>query len=247
MQRSFLFSLPSALTDGDASEWRAAWVAAGIGDYEAWNAQRVVARGERLWIIPSNPVAIDWIMPRLDAIAAVVAARAGDVVPLEIRDRAVSVRAEPDRLHAYRFPRLVVAKGGGDWQPHFEDTLDPAIGDKIIRSVENALRRELTAWGRLPAFLANGERFLALSAPGRATVIPAVQGQRSGHGKPVHMLVRLNLSVLSPLRIEGDLFAGPLASLGFGRLLRGEAPAELDRATQRSLLALPTFDTESAP
>ena len=99
MQRSFLFSLPSALTDGDASEWRAAWVAAGIGDYEAWNAQRVVARGERLWIIPSNPVAIDWIMPRLDAIAAVVAARAGDVVPLEIlREHAIDVPPDPGSL-----------------------------------------------------------------------------------------------------------------------------------------------------
>lgn len=247
MQTTLLFSLPAnpELAARDASDWRRSWVEAGIGTYDAWNAQRVVARHDRLWIIPSTPAAVAWLQGHLDAIAAVVANTAKDAVPMELRDRAVHVRAEKDRLTAYRFPRIVVAKGGGDWQPHFEKTLDPAIGQKIVRSIESALRRELTAWDRLPSYLSNNEPFLALADPGRAAVIPAIHGDRSGHGRPVNLLVRLGLTVLSPLRIEGDLFAGPLASLGFGRLLRGEPPAALDRATQRNLLTLPSFDTES--
>lgn len=227
-----------------ASHWRQKWVDAGIGTFDRWNQQRVVARHDALRIFPASPEASDWLLSVLDGVAGVVATAVGDVVPMELNERPVGVRAEADKLHAYLFPRMVVAKGGGDWSDQFATPLPDALGGKIVHMIEAALVRDLSAWHRLPDYLKDGSPFLVLHEAGRPAVIPAIEANRSGHGKAVHVLVRRELTVLSPLRIQGDLFVGPLGSLGFGRMVRKNPPDMLDRTTQRALLSLPTFAPE---
>lgn len=244
MQRTILFSLPASWVMAhhlDAGEWRSRWVAAGVGDLPTWNSVRVVAVRELLWIVSGSPDANCWLEGQLDAIAGVVAETIADAIPVQVRERAVGVRTGADALWAYRIPRLVIAKGGGDWQPHFKPALDPAITVKMARSIETGLRRELHAWGRLPSMLDDERPFVVVTQAGRPAIIPVIQGNRSGHGKPVNALVRSNVVVLSPLRIEGDLFVGALASLGFGRVLRTPPPEMLDRATQTALFDLPDY------
>lgn len=244
MQATALFSLPGLWVSShglEASEWRTRWVGAGVGSLDDWNHLRVVVAREMLWIIASNPTANVWLMAHIDAIAGVVATTVNDAVPLQVRQRAIGVRTGTEELWAYRFPRLVVAKGSGDWTPHFAAIPDPGLLDGLARTIEKGIRRELQAWGRLPSMLDDPRPFLVLSQPGRPVVIPAITAQRSGHGKPVNVLARAHLTVLSPLRLEGEIFVGPLASLGYGRMVRTTAPDMLDRATQTALLGLPDF------
>jgi len=242
MQITSLFSLPeswAAAHPMDASDWRTRWVAAGIGTFDQWNNLRVVAVRNLVWVISGSPAANEWLQNHLDAIAGEVAATVDDAVPLEVRERSIGVRKDADSLWAYRIPRFVACKGSTNWKPHFEPALDQALLDRMTRSIEASLRRELTAWGRLPEVLADGQPFMVISNPGRPVVIPAIHANRSGHGKSVSVLTRSAMVLMSPFRLEGEFFAGPLSSIGYGRLQRTSAPEMLDRRTQRALLTLP--------
>lgn len=246
MQQTARFTLPEdtwGANGRDSSDWRSIWVAAGIGGLDDWNRMRVVMVRETLWIIASTPASGGWLTSHIDAIAGVIADVVQDAVPLVIRSRSVGVRAGGEHLWAYRFPRIVVAKGTGDWKPHFAGTLDPALTARMTRMIESGLRRELLAWDRLPDEL-DGP-FLVIADPGRPIIIPAIHADRSGHGKRVNVLARSQLMVFSPYRFEGDLFAGPLASIGFGRMLRSATATLLDRQTQCALLALPAYQKDS--
>jgi hypothetical protein len=250
MQNLALFSLPSTwhlAHPMDAADWRAAWMRAGIGDTHAWNRLRVVCARELLWVISGSPETNSWLDQHMNAIACAVTDVVGDAVAFEVRSRTIGVRASADRLWAYRFPRLVLAKGTGDWQPHFAHPLDPNILQRMQHVLESGIRRELTAWNRLPDVLDDQNHFLTITDPGRAVIIPAIHADRSGHGKSVNVLVRSNIIAISPIRIEGEVFAGPLASLGFGRMLRTSAPELLDTSTQRALLQLPDFQSLISP
>lgn len=247
MQRTLLFTLPAAWTAShrlDAADWRSLWIGNGIGTFADWNGIRVVPVRELLWVISGSPAANDWLARHLDGIAATVAEEVADAVPLAVRDRPVAVRGGDETLWAYRFPRLIVEKGGGDWARHFELPLSPDLADRMLRRMEASLRRELAVWSRLPDVLVDAP-FLALFQPGRPLVIRAIHSDRSGHGKPVNALARADVAVLSTVRIEGDLFAGPLASLGYGRMRRTAPPEVLDRSLQRALSALPVLTEES--
>lgn len=249
LQKRLAFALPSlpASQAMDASDWRACFVSLGIGDYREWNALRVGCPPGKLGISPATPAAGEWLAQHVEAIAAAVADRAGVAVPFEILERRARVSVHPDKVFAYQLPRLVVAKGGGDWAGLREAEPEPALLGRVIASIEAALRREWLAWSCLPPALASDERsFLVVSDPGRVTIIPAVHADRSGHGKPVNALVRRHLTVLTPLRIEGDFCAGPLATLGYSRMAPARAPEVLNRDVQRALLALPPFQEETA-
>lgn len=248
MQTVLLAALPPGIDSSEertASQWRSLFVQAGIGQFDDWNAVRIAAAQRQLWIIAGEPSANAFLTSHLDAIAGVLASACNGPVPLEVNERAVGVRAGTDKLWAYRIPKLVVEKKPGDWSAHFAAQIDPALKSQIERKVERALRRELDTWGRLPSELDNDLPFLVLSQPGRAVPISAISGQRSGHGKAVTVLTRLHPVFLSYWRLEGHLFAGPLASLGFGRIVRMSAPDMIDRATQKALLdILPTTSSE---
>ena len=244
MQSILVFGLPTAWRpshpDMDAGAWRSRWLTAGIGDQAAWNAQRVVATGDLLWVIAGSPDASAWLDRHTDAIAAQVADVAGDAVRLEARQRQVTLRFAKEGLWAYRIPRLVIEKGAGQWQPHFEVPLGQPLREKLSALISSGLRRELSTWGRLPHDIADpATPLVAIANPGRAYITKAISADRSGHGKPVSVLGRSNVIVLSTLRVEGDLFVGPLASLGYGRLLRTTPPDTLDHDVQRDLLRLP--------
>lgn len=249
MQKTLLFLLPASMGSWramSAGDWRKRWVTAGVGSYEDWNRLRVTANGERLWVTAGSPETSGWLdESRIDVLASLVAAVVGDVVPMEVRERTVRVRAEPSGLYAYRFPRLVVAKGGGQWEAHFTASLSPELRIGLVNQVERALRREFLTWDALPSYLAYNSQFVVLFDPGHAQIVPAVSGERSGHGKPVHALIRKGVTFLSPLRIDGDLAIGSLTSLGYGRMLRTAAPTLFDRNAQRALLALPSFSDET--
>jgi len=248
MQRTILFTLPAAWCSSNASNapfWRSQWTAAGVGTLDDWNQVRVVAVRELLWIIAGKPAANAWLDANLDGIAGVVASTVQDAVPVEVRDRSVAVRASEDTLWAYRFPRIVLAKGNGDWSEHFQPSLSADLVAKMARTIEKGIRKELSVWSRLPFMLASQTPFLVVTQPGRPLIFPAIGGDRSGHGKPVNVLARAHLTVLSPVRIEGDLFVGPLASLGYGRMLRTQPPESLGRDVQSALLALPDYNEAS--
>lgn len=248
MQKVLLAALPPAIDSSperSSSEWRTAFVAAGIGTYDDWNKIRVSATHRQVWIVAGEPSANAFIEAHLDGIAATLAHICNGPVPLEISDRAIGVRACTDKLWAYRIPKLVVEKKAGDWSAHFKALLDPSLRSSIERKVERSIRRELDMWGRLPHALDNDAPFLVLSQPGRAMPIPAITSQRSGHGKPVNVLTRLQPVFLSYWRLEGQIFVGPLASLGYGRIARTEAPELIDRATQKTLLDIIPSQPES--
>lgn len=234
----FPASLP-ATWPRDAAAWRARWVDAGVGGYEDWNHLRVVALRERLWVLPGSPAAVSWLEANLDGVAGVVADAAGEAVPLDWRTRQVGVRSSDDMLWSYRLPSFVVEKRAGAWGHHFEDPLSPELRAALCRKVEAALRHELAVWGRLPAVIEQ-DPFLVVADPGRAAIVPAIGAARSGHGKPVSVLIRRGVQLLSYWRFEGEFLLGPLASLGHGRLLRAIAPDLLDGDTQDALLALPS-------
>lgn len=248
MQRIALFTLPEPAVTGPprpASDWRQRFVAAGIGVLEPdWNRVRVVSLTTTLWLIPADPAAGDWLASHMNAIAGVVADAVGAAVPLELRDRAVGVRYQDDLLWGYRIPVFVAQKSPGDWAPHFEPELTPALRDAMARKIERSLRKELHAWGKRPTPLGNDDPFMVIADPGRPAVVPAIAAERARREKPMSVLVRRDLLLLSYWRLEGELFAGPLASLGYGRLLRVNPPDYLDRYTQKALLALPSSATE---
>lgn len=227
----------------DASDWRKIWVASGIGTMDDWNRVRVCAGRDLLWVISGSPAANDWLAEHLDAIAGVVRDVVREVVSLRFRERNVGVRAGVDRLWAYRFKRLVLAKGSsGDWKSHFASPLAPELIAQLTQTIETGIRRELAVWGRLPDVLDEAPSFVVVSQVGRPIIFPGVHADRSGGGRPVNVLARAHLVALSPFRLEGEFFVGKLTALGHGRLLRTDAPELLDRPTQRALLALPTFD-----
>lgn len=239
MQTVLVAVLPPAIESAperSASAWRSIFVGAGIGTFDDWNTVRVSASQRQVWIIAGSQAANTFIEAHFDAIAGALAQACNGPVPLEVSQRAVGVRSGTDKLWAYRFPKLVVEKNPGDWSAHFAADLDPALKASIERKVERSIRRELAEWGRLPSALDNEVPFLVLAQPGRAMPIQAVTAQRSGHGKAVTVLTRLHPVFLSYWRLEGHLFAGPLASLGFGRIARTEAPELIDRGVQKALL-----------
>lgn len=239
MQFTALFTLRGSVgteTRRTEAHWRAAFVAAGIGTYPDWNQVRVVAVQQLLWLIAGSPAAGAWLNKHIDAIAGAVAGAEGGPVPLELRERAVGVRAGTDQLWAYRFPRLVVTKTSGDWGRQMTAPLPADEADRLAAMIQSGLRRELATWDRLPAKLADDNApFLVVTDPGRAIPVAAIGSNRSGHGRPVSVLVRRHVHVMSYWRLEGDLSVGPLASLGYGRLLRASAPDLLSPALQRAL------------
>lgn len=248
MQQTALFTLPPAIDAArhpESPEWRTAWIKAGIGTVSDWNQMRVVAVKELLWIIAGSPTANHWLESNIDAIAGVVADTAGAAVPLVLRQRAVGVRASSDRISCYRLPRLVVAKQEDDWKPHLAPDVAPDVLARTLRKVERDLRAELATWGRLPPVLDNATPFLMIHQPGRAVPISAIRAASSGHGRPVSVLARCHMTLLSNWRIEGDLFVGHLKSLGFGRILRTAAPEVLAPQTQLQLLELSAPDQEA--
>lgn len=248
MQRIALFTLPEPPVTGPprpAAEWRHRFVSAGVGALDPdWNRIRVVSLNVTLWLIPADPAAGDWLNANIDAIAGVVADTVGVAVPLELRERAIGVRHQADLLWAYRVPAYVAQKTPGDWGPHFEQDISSTLRDVMARKIERSLRKELDAWGKLPSSLDNCEPFLVVAETGRAVAVPAISAERSHRDTPMSVLVRRYPLLLSYWRFEGELFAGPLASLGYGRLLRINPPEMLDRYTQRALLALPSSTEE---
>lgn len=251
MQRIAVFSLPEPPVTGPerppltpAATWRARWVTRGIGTYEEWNHLRVLPLRDRLLITAGTPLANDWLMEHLDGIAGTVSDEIGQPVPLELQERAVGVRISDDRLWGYRLPEVVVSKSASDWAPHFSADLSKELRDSMARRFERSLRNELNAWGRLPDELDNDEPFLVVSQTGAAHGIPAINPERSGHGKPVSVLARRHVMLLSYWRFEGELYLGPLASLGYGRMIRCQPSDLLDRYTQKALLAVPSTTKE---
>lgn len=249
MQRIAVFSLPESTGEGakvpvPSATWRSRWVTAGVGTYDDWNRMRVVSLRDRLMLVAGVPAANDWLMTHIDRIAGVVSDQVGAAVPLDLQERAVGVRWSDDRLWGYRFPEVVVSKSATDWGPHFSPDLSAELRDALARKMERSLRSELKSWGRLSDELDNDDPFFIVSQPGIAHGNPAIAPERSGHGKPVSVLARRHMMLLSYWRFEGELFLGPLASLGFGRMIRCQPSELLDRYTQKALLALPSTTKE---
>ena len=241
MQLTALFTLPpTADLDAarSATDWRTLFVQSSTGTFQDWNSIRVVAVRDLLWLIAGNPAATTWLRANLDSVAGVIADTTGQSIPLEVRERQIGVRSDRERLWAYRIPRFVADKNARDWTPQMQPSLADDDREKLARSIEAGLRRELSAWDRLPIELDNNQPFIAISSPGRAVPVRAISSERSGHGKGVSVLVRSHLVFLSYWRFQGDLSVGPLASLGFGRLLLSSPPELLSPALQRSLIKI---------
>ena len=239
MQVAVVCALPPAVDESArlrAADWRSRFVAAGVGDFTGWNQVRIGATRDQLWLVAADPNGNAYLDRHLDGVAGVLASICAGPVAMERINRAVGVRTGTEKLWAYRIPRFVAEKKAGDWSPHFAAQLDGALKSKIERRIEASIRRELDAWGRLPKVLDNDQPFLVIAQPGRAVPVPAIDATRSGHGKPVNVPVRSQLVFLSYWRLEGELFAGPLAALGYGRLTRTNAPDSIDRTLQRELL-----------
>lgn len=247
MQKSMLFSLPPAIDAvkrPDATAWRESFEGAGIGTRADWNNVRVDAGRDKLNLHAGNPDASNFLEANLDAIAGCIAETMSKPVPFEIGERTVGVRAGTDRLWAYRIARLVSEKKG-DFKPHLEIPLSQELRDRLARKIENSIVRELTFWGRLPDVLSDGAPFIAVSDPGRAMIIPAIESGRSGHAKKVSVLVRRDVFFLSYWRLEGRLYAGSLNALGYGRIDRAAAPEMLSVEMQRQLLKIAPESSES--
>lgn len=248
MQTILLAALPPASDASlvrESTDWRAAFIAAGVGSAQDWNKLRVSTPREQLWIVAGDPKANEFLADRLDDIAGTLVTMTHVPTPLEVIQRPIGVRASTTELWAYRIPRFVVEKKACDYTPHFKATLDADLKAKIERKLEASIRKELDAWNRLPSALDNDQPFLALSDPGRAIPVPAISGTQTGTGKPISVLVRRHLVFLSYWRVEGSLFLGPLASLGYGRTTRTPAPDMLDRPTQKALLDIIPTDVSS--
>jgi len=242
MQTTVFFTFPTTYAPEprrDSAAWRTAFVEAGLGNFADWNQIRVCAVRNLLWLISGSPAANPWLTARLDGVAGVVAGVVGDALSMEVRQRAVTVRHDA-QVHAYRLPVWVAAKWqrGNDWAAQRAEPQPTTALVTMARTIERQLCRELRTWDVLPTSLAMGEPFLAIGNAGRALPVRAISAERSGHGKPMDVLVRRPLIFLSSWRLEGEFFAGPLASLGFGRVLRTRLPEQMDRNMQNALLDL---------
>lgn len=238
VQKSLLFTYPPAIdavARPTASDWRNTFEDAGIGVRADWNDIRMDAGKHKLNLYSANQRGSRFLESNLDSVAGCVADALKAPVPFELADRMIGVYAGTDRLWAYRVPCLVVEKSGGGWQAHYEAELAADIKAKMVRIVEDSIRRELSGWGVLPDALRDGP-FLALADPGRPVIFPAIAAPRSGHGAAVNVLARRDVKLMSYWRFEGRLFVGRLTSLGYGRVDRTPPPELLSLELQRALL-----------
>lgn len=231
-----VFELPAVKAQADRADaaiWRLRWTQAGIGTVVQWNQIRVIVMANLLWLYPATPAAAAWLHDQIPALGRQISDHFDDVVVITLNARPYAVRWS-EEIWAYRIRHLVIAKGGADWSEHFKPKLDPALTQAIEQRIERGIRRDLAAWGQLPDDLHEPSPFLVLADPGRAFATPAIAaGNRSN--KPIHVLVRDNVMVLSKLRIEGAIFVGQLTSLGYGRLLRIRGPKILSAGTRHRL------------
>jgi len=241
MQRSLSLDLPSdRWREENAHEpwvWRAALEAHGA-PRAIVDQLRVECPRASLRITAGTPSASEWLGENEPLVARAIASRLTEAAGVVIRERQVFTRFADEELFAYRFDRLVVAKPGShDWDRFNGRPLPGEAFAPLASMIERGIRRDLEAWGELPPRLKNGEPFLVIVDGGVAVGVPALPG-RGGSPQRLPVLVRRGVIALSPLRINGSVYAGHLNSLGFGRAQRALAPQQIDRDAQRRLLAL---------
>lgn len=239
-QQHLRFDLPdlTMLRVMDAADWRDVFFKHGIGGRQEWNALRVSTPLGRLAIGPSSPAAQGWLMAHSATIASAIAEHAGLPVQMETFETPIAIACHAEETFAYQFPRLVVAKGSGDWGEMRASSFGPECGAAIVSAVAASLRREWAAWGCLPESLEGGAPFMVLSNPGWPDIVPAIHARNSGHGKPVNALLRKHLTVLSPWEVRGDFHPGPLAALGYSGMVKATPPSTLSSEQQMAMLDL---------
>lgn len=204
----------------NASAWRHTFTAGGVLNEDEIKDLAIFSGETALSIIALNPRAGPVICARMTALAKAVAAQVGKPVVQELMEKRFFVR-EDGNIWDYLIPRWCVAKKEPGWSEMKTEVLSPAARRKLKTQAERSIADQAAAWGVvLPS-----PPCIGILEVGKPMPIAAISGARSGHGKPAHVLARVQVRVICNLRLNGDWFVGPMASLGFGRMIRDGAAA----------------------
>ena len=168
--------------------------------------------------VARTPAASTWMHENLGDVMECVANIAGKDLAVTPIQTQVMAQITPER-HLYKIPRLVVerAKRKSNWEIWRKPDLDLDQRERLTEIVRASLTDEIRAWGCSAADIP-----ITLVSDGRPMPITPMSGPRG--------LARLGVTFISPLRIDGDLFAGRYTLMGHGALHRGGTVSKTNNA-----------------
>lgn len=219
MQAQSLIRLHTGSPELQSSQWRHHFLQSGTGTPAEWDCVATIQSGTALSFLARTPEANAWLQSAATDLVRGVADKLGRVAPFEFQE--IDVTARPDEQTAfwqYAIPKLVVAKNNKNWDQLKADILDADAQEQIRERIQKDLNAFLLVWGARSEDDSPIE--IELVDAGRPMPVKAVSAERSGHGKPVYALSRLDVKFRTRWRIQGGAQVGMLQGLGYGRVFR---------------------------
>lgn len=165
-----------------------------------------------------TPLASTWMQDNLGEVMGCVADIAGKELAVTPIQTQVMAHSSTDH-HLYKIPRLIVerAKRTASWDDWRKPYLDPDLRERLTEIIRAGLSHELNAWGCRPLHAP-----ITLLSDGRPMPITPKNGPRG--------MARLGVTFISPVRIDGDLFAGIHTLLGHGAVHLGGTVSRTNNA-----------------
>lgn len=160
-------------------------------------------------LVARTPAASTWMGASLGEVMECVANIAGKELAVTPIQAEVAAHITKER-HLYKIPRLVVerAKRKHNWDDWRNPELAHELRERLVGLIQAGLSDELKTWGCGPLDVP-----ITLLSDGRPMPICPANGPRG--------MARLGVTFISPVRIDGDLFAGIHTLMGHGAVHRG--------------------------
>lgn len=168
--------------------------------------------------VARTPEASTWMHENLGEVMESVANIAGKELAVTPVQTQVVTQISSER-HLYKIPRLVVerAKRTSNWEIWRKPDLDLDQRERLTEIVRASLSDELKAWGCNSIDVP-----ITLVSDGRPMPISPMSGPRG--------MARLGVTFITPLRIDGTLFAGLHTLMGHGVVHRGGKVSQTNNA-----------------
>jgi hypothetical protein len=221
MSSQSILRLHTGAPDFQPSQWRHHFISSALGTQSDWDRVAIIQSGTALSFLARQPEANDWIQAQSADLVRSVANKIGRVAPFEYQDIEVSMRPDESvAMWTYRIPKLVVAKERAAWDRLKSQALDDQAAEEIRARIARDLNAYLVRWGAMDATAPAVQ--VTLVDAGRPMPITAITAERSGHGRHISVLARLDVVFKTDWRIQGAIQVGMLPGLGFGRAFRDE-------------------------